>query len=305
MSLFVFSQNHSDHKQWKLEGADQRISEIRKGDLNLEFITDLKIDENSNSSINLKLVNHDFKFGVSFTQLRRFWGQDYGDLYLKRFKEVFNYATIGMYWQLTDERSNSKFMDNYYKGILDWSEKNDIRLKGHPLMWHEAMPNWVRNFKNIEELNNSSTNINNIEIISDDKINTLSTALLSFKYTMEVHGVEHYKIYATSALRDSKNSNDVIKQIYDLTGMKIKLIDGLKEAKVIAMGNPIEKLDFDKTYLYVDVGGGSTEYSIVRRGDDKKSKSFNIGNSLILPSFWANFKYSPGSKFWSLKQTKP
>ena len=82
ISLFVFSQNHSDHKQWKLEGADQRISEIRKGDINLEFITDLKIDENSNTSINLKLVNHDFKFGVSFTQLRRFWGQEYGDLYL-------------------------------------------------------------------------------------------------------------------------------------------------------------------------------------------------------------------------------
>ena len=118
--------------------------------------------------------------------------------------------------------------------------------------------------------------------ISDNKINSLSNALLSFKYTMNVHGVEHYQIYATSALRDSKNSNYVIKQIYDLTGMKIKLIDGLKEAKVIAMGNPIEKLDFDKTYLYVDVGGGSTEYSIVRRGDDKKSKSFNIGTVRLI-----------------------
>ena len=118
--------------------------------------------------------------------------------------------------------------------------------------------------------------------ISDDKINTLSNALLSFKYIMKVHGVEHYEIYATSALRDSKNSNDVIKQIFDLTGMKIKLIDGLKEAKVIAMGNPIEKLDFDKTYLYVDVGGGSTEYSIVRNGDDKKSKSFNIGTVRLI-----------------------
>ena len=106
--------------------------------------------------------------------------------------------------------------------------------------------------------------------------------LLSFKYTMKVHEVEHYQIYATSALRDSKNSNDVIKQVYDITGMKIKLIDGLKEAKVIAMGNPIEKLDFDKTYLYVDVGGGSTEYSIVRRGDDKKSKSFNIGTVRLI-----------------------
>jgi exopolyphosphatase/guanosine-5'-triphosphate,3'-diphosphate pyrophosphatase len=48
------------------------------------------------------------------------------------------------------------------------------------------------------------------------------------------------------------------------------------------MGNPIEKLDFDKTYLYVDVGGGSTEYSIVRRGDDKKSKSFDIGTVRLL-----------------------
>lgn len=118
--------------------------------------------------------------------------------------------------------------------------------------------------------------------ISDNNINSLSNALLSFKYTMKVHRVEHYQIYATSALRDSKNSNDVIKQIYDLTGMKIKLIDGIKEAKVIAMGNPIEKLDFDKTYLYVDVGGGSTEYSIVRRGDDKKSKSFNIGTVRLI-----------------------
>ena len=118
--------------------------------------------------------------------------------------------------------------------------------------------------------------------ISDNNINSLSNALLSFKYTMKVHRVEHYQIYATSALRDSKNSNDVIKQIYDLTGMKIKLIDGIKEAKVIAMGNPIEKLDFDKIYLYVDVGGGSTEYSIVRRGDDKKSKSFNIGTVRLI-----------------------
>ena len=118
--------------------------------------------------------------------------------------------------------------------------------------------------------------------ISDDKINTLSNALLSFKYTMKVHGVEYYQIYATSALRDSKNSDDVINQIYDLTGMKIKLIDGLKEAKVISMGNPIEKLDFDKTYLYVDVGGGSTEYSIVRGSDDKKSKSFNIGTVRLI-----------------------
>ena len=148
----ILSQDPSKHIPWKLDGADERIEKNRKGNVLLEFILKDKIDKRSNSNIDLELKNHDFKFGVSFTQLRRFWGQDYGDLYLERFKEVFNYATIGMYWQLTDERSNSKFMDNYYKGILEWTKKNDVRVKGHPLMWHEAMPNWVRNYKNIDEL---------------------------------------------------------------------------------------------------------------------------------------------------------
>jgi len=122
-------------------------------------------------------------------------------------------------------------------------------------------------------------------IISDDKINTLSNALQSFKFIMKVHGVEKYQIYATSALRDSINSSDIINQIYDSTGMKIKLINGIKEAKLIAKGNPIKKLDFDKTYLYVDVGGGSTEYSIIRRGYNKKSKSFNIGTVRLINNF--------------------
>jgi len=122
-------------------------------------------------------------------------------------------------------------------------------------------------------------------IISDDKINTLSNALQSFKFIMKVHGVEKYQIYATSALRDSINSSDIINQIYDSTGMKIKLINGIKEAKLIAKGNPIKKLDFDKTYLYVDVGGGSTEYSIIRRGYNKKSKSFNIGTVRLINKY--------------------
>jgi len=118
--------------------------------------------------------------------------------------------------------------------------------------------------------------------ISKKKIDTLSNAIISFKYTMKVHDVSEYQIYATSALRDSKNSKEVISSVYKLTGMKIKLINGTKEAKVISMGNPIEKLDFDKTYVYIDVGGGSTEFSIVVRGQNKKSKSFNIGTVRLI-----------------------
>ena len=119
-------------------------------------------------------------------------------------------------------------------------------------------------------------------IISDKKIKTLSEALISFKYMMRVHNVDEYQIYATSALRESKNSLNVISEVEETSGLKINLIDGLKEAKIISKGNPLSKLEFNKTYLYVDVGGGSTEYSILRRGVDKKSKSFKIGTVRLL-----------------------
>ena len=119
-------------------------------------------------------------------------------------------------------------------------------------------------------------------IISNKKIKKLSEALISFKYIMRVHSVDEYQIYATSALRESKNSLNVISKVEEISGLKINLITGLKEAKIIANGNPLSKLEFNKTYLYVDVGGGSTEYSILRRGIDKKSKSFKIGTVRLL-----------------------
>ena len=119
-------------------------------------------------------------------------------------------------------------------------------------------------------------------IISKSKIHKLSDAILSFKYIMNVHDVEYYQIYATSALRESKNSKEVILEIKKTTGLKINLISGLKEAKIISKGNSLEKLQFNRSFLYVDVGGGSTEYSISRRGEEKKSKSFKIGTVRLL-----------------------
>jgi exopolyphosphatase / guanosine-5'-triphosphate,3'-diphosphate pyrophosphatase len=119
-------------------------------------------------------------------------------------------------------------------------------------------------------------------IISNSKINLLTNAILSFKYIMKVHEVEDYQIYATSALRESSNSKEVILIVKEKTDLKIKLITGLKEATIISKGNSLEKIDFNKTFLYIDVGGGSTEYSILRRGKEKISKSFKIGTVRLL-----------------------
>ena len=119
-------------------------------------------------------------------------------------------------------------------------------------------------------------------IISEDKIKTLSEALISFKYMMKVHNVEEYQVYATSALRESLNSSIVISKVKKATGLKINLITGSKEAKIIAEGNTLPKIDYNKTYLYVDVGGGSTEYSILKKGTNKKSRSFKFGTVRLL-----------------------
>lgn len=119
-------------------------------------------------------------------------------------------------------------------------------------------------------------------IISNKKIILLTNAILSFKYIMKVHGIKEYKIYATSALRESINSKEVMSIVKKNTDLNIELITGLKEAKIISKGNSLEKIEFNKTFLYVDVGGGSTEFSILRKGKEKISRSFKIGTVRLL-----------------------
>ena len=94
--------------------------------------------------------------------------------------------------------------------------------------------------------------------ISNRNINRLLESIQSFKILMNVHGVENYLVYATSALRDAKNSHLIINKILNKTGINIEIINGKREAKIISKTDFFQSIDIDKTYLYVDVGGGST-----------------------------------------------
>ena len=102
--------------------------------------------------------------------------------------------------------------------------------------------------------------------ISDRNIKRLIDSIKSFKILMNVHGVENYLAYATSALRDAKNGNLVVSKILNKTGINIEIIDGKREAKIISKTDVFHEIDIEKTYLYVDVGGGSTEFSILFSG---------------------------------------
>ena len=118
--------------------------------------------------------------------------------------------------------------------------------------------------------------------ISEKNIMRLTDAMNAFQLLMSVHKVEKYKACATSAMRDASNGEYVINRILKKTGIKIDIIDGEIEAQIIAATDLGELLDNSKSYLYVDVGGGSTEMTIYKKGEIVNSKSFKVGTVRML-----------------------
>ena len=118
--------------------------------------------------------------------------------------------------------------------------------------------------------------------ISQDNIDRMTDAMNAFQLLMKVHGVEKYKACATSAMREASNGNEVVQHILDKTGIEIDVIDGKKEAAIIFSTDLSELIESDQSYLYVDVGGGSTEFTIFSKGRIINSKSFKMGTVRLL-----------------------
>jgi exopolyphosphatase/guanosine-5'-triphosphate,3'-diphosphate pyrophosphatase len=99
---------------------------------------------------------------------------------------------------------------------------------------------------------------------------------------MSVHKVEKYKACATSAMREAYNGKEVVEIIKKKADINIEIIDGKTEAAIIASTELHHLLKSDQTYLYVDVGGGSTEFSLFSNGKMITSKSFKAGTVRLL-----------------------
>lgn len=104
----------------------------------------------------------------------------------------------------------------------------------------------------------------------------------AFKLLMSSHKVVAYKACATSAMREAENGMDIVKLIKKQAKIKIDIIDGEEEAAIIAATDLNSFIDKSKTYLYVDVGGGSSEFSVIHQGVTAASKSFKIGTVRLL-----------------------
>jgi exopolyphosphatase/guanosine-5'-triphosphate,3'-diphosphate pyrophosphatase len=118
--------------------------------------------------------------------------------------------------------------------------------------------------------------------ITSENVDRMVDAMTAFKLLMKVYKIEKYKACATSAMREAYNGKEVVEIIKQKSDINIDIIDGKVEAAIIASSDLHSFLSTDKTYLYVDVGGGSTEFSLFSDGKMVASKSFKNGTVRLL-----------------------
>ena len=106
----------------------------------------------------------------------------------------------------------------------------------------------------------------------------LVKTMKAFWYLMDVHGVETFRACATSAMREAKNAADVVRAVAQQANIDIEIIDGEHEAELIFNGfRTVSNGTIAQDFLYIDVGGGSTELTLIRGGARLRSRSFRIG----------------------------
>jgi len=118
--------------------------------------------------------------------------------------------------------------------------------------------------------------------IGREKRTMILHMMRAFRALLDLYKVDAVKAYATSAMRNASNSDSIVNEIKKKTAIKIEIITGGKEADLLYQIHAAEKIDKNNTYLYVNVGGGSTELSLFTKGKEPRELSFEIGTIRIL-----------------------
>ena len=129
------------------------------------------------------------------------------------------------------------------------------------------------------------------EKISENNYLRMLDAMTAFSLIMKTHNVVAYRACATSAMREARNGAEIASQIREKTGIDIQIIDGSDEAAIIASTDLKDLIEDTKVFLYVDVGGGSTEFTVYANGKSIISRSFKLGtvrilNDMVRESIW-------------------
>lgn len=140
--------------------------------------------------------------------------------------------------------------------------------------------------------------------ISETNTNRMLDAMNAFSLLMNIHHIKRYKACATSAMREASNGPEIAAIIKEKCGIDINIINGDDEAAIIASTDLKSLIQKDKVFLYVDVGGGSTELTVFANGHKVSSRSFKIGtvrliNDMVEDTMWQQMED------WIKTETKP
>ncbi|MCI0452864.1 MAG: exopolyphosphatase [Candidatus Latescibacteria bacterium] len=119
-------------------------------------------------------------------------------------------------------------------------------------------------------------------MISEEKTQRLIETMVGFRHLIAAYPALDFAAYGTSAMREAKNVRDVVTRVRKACGISIQVIEGAREAEVIYANHIEHRLDPRRNYLYVDVGGGSTEVTLIARGRKVGSSSFPVGTVRML-----------------------
>lgn len=142
--------------------------------------------------------------------------------------------------------------------------------------------------------------------IGSEREKMIIDSMKVFSDLMKIYKVQHYRACATSAMRDARNGQSIIEQVQESSGIKIEIISGDEEAQLVFDNHVAEALDKNFSYLYIDVGGGSTELTFFENNKMKFKKSFNIGTirllqNLVTDESWDEMKTEIKSHITSKK----
>jgi exopolyphosphatase/guanosine-5'-triphosphate,3'-diphosphate pyrophosphatase len=139
--------------------------------------------------------------------------------------------------------------------------------------------------------------------ISEEKEIMLVKTIQSYKLLIDVYNVKHFITAATSAMRDASNAKEILQKVKAESGVEIKVITGEEEASFIYENHVAENLNTQESYLYIDVGGGSTELSFFSDGKLVSKESFNIGTIRLLKNKVTEDHWNQMKKFIKEKTT--
>jgi len=118
--------------------------------------------------------------------------------------------------------------------------------------------------------------------ISEEKTGALIKTMVAFKNLMEAYQAIDYMACATAAMREAENGAEVVRRVREVSGIDLEIIDGRREAEIVCLNRPLRIFDKNQVYMFIDVGGGSTEIIVFANNAPVRSQSFPIGGIRVL-----------------------